>query len=192
MMAWFASARQVRRVRLAEGQLERFDQQSKIDRDAAQRAYASLAQIKVALAARDETEQSTKTTLDKIEAQFALYAPPQALVGRAYVLADELDRFLLSYGSLPLAHNLSPIRRLFAAQMVRHQDDRSLGNYRSKFGSRINTLIVQLRAAGATFHYNNEYYASPMNFMVANHINSIGVEIRQAANRLAMTEVKAV
>jgi hypothetical protein len=55
-----------------------------------------------------------------------------------------------------------------------------LDNYRSAFGDRVAQLIPQLRAAGATFHYTDDYYSNQPGF----GIEGVVVELREAATKL--------
>ena len=154
-----------------------------------QRQNQVLQNIATDVAAMKGTDEQAKKDklLAKIEAQVNLFAPHLALAGRAFVLADELRRFIQNHGAArphPLNRRVQVYRAL-GYQLTHFPDDMLVEQYRSAFGDRMAKLIPQLRAAGATFHYQDDYYVNPSNFMVGSKLESIAVELNAAALALA-------
>lgn len=161
-----------------------------LERDRFFQKHNQLVQnIATDVAAMKETKEEAKKDklLEKIEAQVNLFAPRLALAGRAFVLADELRRFIQDQGAArphPL-NRRAAIYRAMGFQLAHFPDEAIAENYRSAFGSRIAKLIPQLRTAELTLHHDDSYYTNPPSFMIGITLESIATELNAGALALA-------
>jgi hypothetical protein len=116
-----------------------------------------------------------------------LTAGPGTLAAQTFAMADELTRFIHSQGATSPRpfNNKARIYKAMGYQLSNFPDEMIVEHYRSAFGDRMAKLLPQLRAAGATFHYQDDYYVSPSNFMIGSRLESLAVELREAATKLA-------
>jgi hypothetical protein len=74
--------------------------------------------------------------------------------------------------------------RAMGIQTTNFPDEMIAVNYQSEFNDQMAVLILRLRAAGATFHYNDQRYKVLPAFNIANTLQSIVVELHEAASAL--------
>jgi hypothetical protein len=131
-------------------------------------------------------ERATITVLKNIAESLSLYVPNKALAATAFRLADDLMQFLQNQGATPPRpfNPIDNIARAMGYQMTRIPDDMIQQQYCLIFSDQMAHLIPQLRREGAQFQHDDNHYTSPPSFMIGNTVQSIAVELREAATKL--------
>jgi len=139
---------------------------------------------------RTQQDQQNQELFAKMERNLALYSPKSGLAARAGLVASQLESFIqrngATWASRPRFHRPAALIIAMGGGHLNYFPDQIIAqNYDSEFGQRMQELVPKLRQAGVQLHYPDGYYVHAPKFLVANYLNSIVIELRDAANTLA-------
>jgi hypothetical protein len=134
-------------------------------------------------------ELDAQDKVGKTQSELTAQQAKLALAGKVTLVANRLESFIRNEGaswvSRPPVNRTAVLLRAMGAQLSHFPDEIMVQHYVSEFGEEMKALVPVLRNAGAQSRQQDSYYMHPPVFLFAHALQSMLVELRDAANKLA-------